>query len=710
MLGVLARVFAVDQRLKPSDWAQQHRTIVGGDAPGPWRNEKTPYLRQIMDDFAEDRVRSIAVIKGSQSAGTEGLINMMMWAVDQAPGLAMAVYPDATSSADKNVTRILPQFQASHATRRHLSTRKHDLKRRYIRFDRMDLLFRGSFSEHQLESDPCRYVFVDELDRCPPRTAHLARQRVKTYALGKCVFVGKPGLKGQGIDLEYEQAGAGRHTYRVPCPRCGVYHERTFSRVRWAGHNEDGKPVWDSRDLLASREDVRRTACYKCPHCKGRIGAELNHWQLNLGVWCTAAQSVENLAMAPGQGGAVPGFVKDDPYAQPDAVELTAYWGERPGRRNGPACTSEARGYHIPEWISGVVSNPYAGGAEGFVLRKGEIDQDWLNDHAGLAWSEVVTPIETASLRARCTPLAQGGYRLGQVPMGVLALTAAVDVQDNRCYVEVRGWGERGHDRWLIWHEEVPRPITGDLSVLDEVLYRRKFLRADGKALPIWVRAIDSGDGQWTQDIYAYCRSRPRLFALKGDGGGRARRVEKLTHWSVVDTDRAGRAMPQSVRLLRVASSAFKASVMRMLRVASSAGAGMRPRVRPGIDDDANLPPEVIEMGSAELAHAQGLWRFPEDTGDEYFQQLTAQECAVRLVQGRRVLEWRLREGRSDDHYLSCAIYNEGLADGMKLGQILTREAVERASRPQPAPAPAPTKIVRTDSLLAAKRRDQTNT
>lgn len=700
---VLARVFAREPRLSPSDWVARHRVIVGGDSPGPWRHEKTPYLRQIMDDFGDDAVRSIAVSKGSQSAGTEALINMMMYAVDQAPGLTMAVYPDATSSADKNVTRILPQFQACPATARRLSLRKHDVKRRYIRFDRMDILFRGSFSEHQLESDPCRNVFVDELDRCPPRTAHLARQRTKTYAVAKCVFVGKPGFKGQGIDLEVEQAGPGKHAYRVPCPRCGVYHERTFSRVRWRGADDAGKTVWDSRDLAASREDVRRTACYKCPECRGRIGAELNHWQLNLGVWCTSAQSVEKLTPVQENAGPVPGFAKDDPYAQPDAVELSAYWGTTPGRRLGPACTSEARAYHIPEWISGVVANPYAGGAEGFVLRKGEIDRDWLNDHAGLAWSEIVTPIEAASLKARCVRVADGGYRLGQVPPGVLALTAAVDVQDNRCYVEVRGWGEFGRDRWLIWHEEVARPVTGDLTVLDEVLYRRKFLRADGTALHIWARTIDSGDGEWTSDIYAYCRLRRRLHPVKGDGGGRRQQVERLVSWTRIDTDRSGKVLPTSVHLLRAHTSAFKASVMRRLRVDARAST-----VRAGIASDDEAPAGALEREP--VPQAVGLWHFPEDTSDEYFTQLTAQECAVRLVQGRRVLEWRMREGRTDDHYLSCAVYNEALAEAMGVRR-LTKAAVTPPTPAAPAadqstpPTPTLRALAREQSILAAQRR-----
>ena len=696
-----------------SEWAARHRVVVGGDAPGPWRNERTPYLRDIMDAACDDTLRQITVKKGSQSAGTEALINIIAWTIDRSPGLCMLVYPDAASASDKNVTRILPQFEASPALAARLLPSKRTRNTRFIRFDRCDLHFRGSFSEHKLESDPCRLVGVDELDRCPPRTAHLARQRIKTFALGKLVVVGKPGIKGRGIDDEYEASDMRR--YHVPCPRCGTYHVRAFAMFRWEGRNKDGAVVWDSRDLDASPARVKETACCRCPSCGGRIGAELHHWQLALGVWASRGQRVAPLA-AVGIG-PIPGFRDDDPYAQPDAVQLADHWGDTPGILLGERPAGDHAGFHVPEWISGMVANPYAPAAEGFVRRKGEIDADWLADHAGEAWSDTSPPVEIGVLRERCTPPEAGGYRLGQVPAGVLALLAAVDVQRDRCVVEVRGLGAFGKDRWLIWHEEVPAPEFGDLSPLDELLYRRRFTRPDGSAMPIWARVIDSGDGARMDQVYEYCGARRACFPCKGVGSNRGGRpMDKLYAWSRPETYPDGRPLKRSVHLLRVNSPAWKSAVLRRLRVRGESDRVARPEI-----DGGEAPPEVLAAGES---GGLGLWRFPADTADEYFRQLTAEECVRRQVSGRTIHEWRLRQGRTDNHYFDCAVYLEALAEALGVRQRLGAPpiapvAAAGAGIPEPdrgkvtEQGPPPVQeatlrsITKDRGMLAARRRER---
>jgi len=657
-----------------------------------------------MDWFEQDRVRVIVIKKGSQSGGTEALINLLAWPVDPAPGLPTLISPHIKSAGDKNVTRILPQLLATPPTAARLSPRAHDRKARYIRFDRMYAYFRGAFSEHQLESDPCRYVLCDELDRCPPRTAHLALQRIKTFSRGKAVYNGKPGLVGQGIDLEYSKGS--RRTYRVPCPRCGAYHERTFRDIRWAGTDHAGKPSWDTHDVAADVAHAKATSCSRCPACRGRIGPELNHWQLSLGVWAAPDQRVTRLRRRDGGTGLPPGFCDQDPHLQPHALALHETWEHTPGLLIGPDPATDIESVEIPEWISGVIANPYAPAVEGYLHRKGVIDADWLADHAGKAWSQTTGAVEISSLRERCTPVPDGGYRLGEVPAGVLALLAACDLQDDRAYIVVRGLTERCQKRYLVWHGAVPLPIFGDFSPLLAALFRRFRRQGSPAEVPIGARVIDSGDGEVTQAVYDFCRGRHLTFPSKGVGLGRGRRaMDKVYQWSSIDTDRQGRPLANPTRLLRLNTLFLKSAVMRRLQIRPGSDT-----YRPGIDDG----PEISVLGDQQLAAAVNTAAptlfFPEDTGEDYFHQLTAEECLVTTVHGRREYTWQLREGRTDNHYFDCEVMLDALEAALRLPDLLVggRTAPTPGAPPPARPdAPAPTlrALSRAHGILASTRR-----
>lgn len=704
MRRLLAVHLATPERLSPSEFTARHRMVLGGDNPGPWRHDRTPYLREIMDAAADESVRCIVICKGSQSGGTEALINILAWSVDQDPGQTMVVFPDATSSRQKNLLRFLPEFRACAPVAARMSTRPKELNTRFLRFDRMDMLFRGSFSEHQIESDPCRRMVVDELDRCPPRTAHLAKQRVKTFARGQSCFCGKPRRRGEGIDLEYSFSD--RRRYHVPCPRCGVYHVRSFRDFRWEGRGEDGTITLDSRDLDTPPDRVGQTAACKCRACGVRIPPELNAWQLAMGRWAPSQAEVQPLR---GPEPVAAGFDGDD---FPGAFELRAFWGEEPGAVTlaaGSVARSETRGYHVPEWISGLMTNPYAPACVGYVRRRGVIDMDWVNDHAGEGWQEAAGGIEAKDLKARRLRVEDGGYLMGTVPAGVLLLTAHADVQDDCCYVEVRGWGAHAADRWLILAERVP--FTGDLSALDEIFFRKRFARVgqDASFLTVAARVVDSGDGERTSDIYAYCRTRRRVWPVKGVGVNRGGRgMERLFSWSTIDTDRTGRALPQSVRLLRVNSPAFKSMVTRRLR-AGVTTAGQR------VEHDFEIDVPGLTPTPTAGAHGMGLWHFAADTPDWYLEQLTAEVSITRLVHGRRVTEWVEREGSHGNHMFDCAVYGEALAEAMNLRQRLagtpqppaTSAATPPTANQNPTPTATLRAITRENGILAARRREQ---
>ena len=61
-----------DPVLTVSEWADRYRGLSGKSAaePGPWRTDRTPYLREIMDSLSPSSpVERVVFMKGSQLGG-----------------------------------------------------------------------------------------------------------------------------------------------------------------------------------------------------------------------------------------------------------------------------------------------------------------------------------------------------------------------------------------------------------------------------------------------------------------------------------------------------------------------------------------------------------------------------------------------------------------------------------------------------------------
>lgn len=679
--SIAREVFAPREILSPSAWAERHYRVTTGDFRGPFSLDRTPYLRGMLDAIADPSVRVVVVKKGSQVGGTLALRAGLFWWIDSVGGTCMYVLPKDDAAGEQCKLRILPAVQACDPIASRLAMGKGESTSKMLRFNpATDIVFRGAMTERNLESLDADLVYVDEVDRCPPRTCHLAKQRGKTLAQSKVVLCGKPGLAGEGVDREYDLSD--RRRFLVPCPQCGVYHERTFARVRWHGRNRDGEIGWDSRDLSTPASVVRETASLRCPNlsCRARIGPEHNAWQLSLGVWTPQGRTVGALEPRRNRRGEQPG---------PDA-EPAARWIHEPGRTGGRALESDAAGFHIPEMISGVaVGGPYAGVAGDFVERGGVMDADILADRLGLAYSPVSRPPEVSALRkATC---GEHPFPAGVVPDEAVALIAAVDVQIGHACVAVTAFAPRMRTRWLIWYEQVPCPEGTGLASLDELLYRRRWGRQDGTAMKIVSRGIDSGDR--TAEVYDYCRARPQCYAVKGVGQDPRGRLDTPHQWRLITLSPDGRRkLEPPVSLLKVNAHHWRSWVLRRLGIDS------------GAQDPGLLDEDEAEKPGGETPVA---WRLPRDVTDEYLEQLTAEELLETKGPGGRVRhEWRLRPGRRHNHWFDVAVYTEALAHARGVHQLDRPCGLDAPTLPK-RPAPPPTNEPRRSTPLLDRRRNR---
>ena len=133
-----------------------------------------------------------------------------------------------------------------------------------------------------------------------------------------------------------------------------------------------------------------------------------------------------------------------------------------------------------------------------------------MNTRFGLSYRYEKKEVDEEALVARLEDYG------GEIPRGVLCLTAGVDVQANRLHYAIYGWGV-GFECWGIQYGVIygaptqARTWQGLDAVLD-----RTYHFADGTGIKIARTFIDSGYA--TDAVYNYVRGSATRFPIKGLG------------------------------------------------------------------------------------------------------------------------------------------------------------------------------------------------
>ena len=79
-----------------SEWADRYRKLSSKASaePGPWRTDRTPYLREPMDCLSsESAVQRVVMMFAAQTGKTEAGSNWLGYVIDHAPGPMLCVQP-----------------------------------------------------------------------------------------------------------------------------------------------------------------------------------------------------------------------------------------------------------------------------------------------------------------------------------------------------------------------------------------------------------------------------------------------------------------------------------------------------------------------------------------------------------------------------------------------------------------------------------------
>lgn len=475
MRKVLAGMTPPDD-LTVTQWAEAKRRLSAESAaePGPWRTERTPYLREPMDAFTDPKVRHIVMVAASQVGKSEFLNNCIGYIIDEDPGSILFIHPTTIDAQEYSKLRIAPMLRDSPALRQKIAAPKSRDSHNTIlqkAYPGGILTMCGSTEAHALASKPIRYVFGDERDRWATSAGNegdpwdLAMARQTTFYNAKAVEVSTTTIKNaSAIEAAYYTGTMER--WNSKCPHCGEYHEIRWSDIRF-----------EYDEIIVSHKKTYKVkkVYYTCPGC-GCISTEAE------------------MKRAPAK------WIAENPEAYGQGTR--SFWLN--------AFVSQ-----WASWESIVLKYLNALGS----TKKMQVV---FNTCFGEPWEDRGDIEDEDSLLARREDY--GKDKNGEpveLPPGVLVLTAGVDTQDDRMEYEIVGHGFFG-ETWGVEKGIVMGRPDDDATwnKLDEVVFDRVMRFENGVGLRVSMSFVDEG-GHFTQSVRAQCNARisKKVFCIKGMPG-----------------------------------------------------------------------------------------------------------------------------------------------------------------------------------------------
>lgn len=459
-------------RLTVSEWADEHRVLAAkySSEPGPWRTDRAPYLREIMDSLNDPGVSRVTLVKSARVGGTEAMNNQFLYTVDSDPGPGLWVMPTEMLARKELKGRIRAMLEDCARVKRRVVKLTDTL----LTFTTMVVWPALAASPVTLTSNTCRYVWFDELDNCQKAAGALgnhlsvAAERTTTYGYrGKVMACSTPSTPDAAAWQEWQTSDQRR--FHVPCPLCGHFQVLQFDNIVLRKGSEKQR----NGDVI----EAGRLAEYACEGCNGRIPETERAWMVDRGVWVPDAQSIDQDASTPD----APVVVGDKPITRRIGFHIWSAYS--PWRSWSLILAEFFRVYHNTE-------------------KRRVFWNSWL----GLPWEDTVEDVPPDLVRDKRID----SYPRDMVPEGVDFLVCASDVQADRVYYIVRGWC-KDRSSYLI-----REGVCGHLSDLDLILHR-KYRRMDGGTpMPVSYAAIDTG--YRTKEVYDYVRAAgtERFHAVKG--------------------------------------------------------------------------------------------------------------------------------------------------------------------------------------------------
>lgn len=560
----------------PSQWAQQNvRIPVGNLIPGPINFDNAPYQRGMLDVIKEPGVYRVDYMTGAQLGKTTVQQCITGYFIAHEPRSQIFVQPTQGDIQTFLETKLRPMLEANPAIASKMAKqrgREGVNNGRMISYIGGWLMFSWAGSPKTLRGRSAPVTQADEVDGMDAtpegdplgllsqRAATFGDQRLETRS-------STPTVKGASR-IETGFTDGDQRRYYIACPHCGTAQFLKWPNVHWTGRA--------STDVSDAEEDLDKdhepnTARYRCDDLEcGTLWSD--------GERIAAVRNAERL----GHG----------------------WKAAKPFRGHAS--------FHAPEMLSTFrrlreIVQSYLD-----KLRAGDL-QSFVNVSLGETFEETGERADPESLMGR-----RETYR-ADAPMGVLYITAGIDMQQDRLEAEIVGWGA-GEQSWSLgYHVLYGDPLAGDVwDDLDDLL-SETFKHESGAVLPISAACLDTGGtAGYTQRAYEYLKGKTgrKLFGIKGVPGWGRPIVEK-------GLKKQSGKNARKVDLFLVGVDEAKLIVMRRLAITKK---------------------------------GPGYCHFPTYRDKTYFDGLTVEKLVTRYVKGFPVREWH-KHDKARNEPLDCRAY-----------------------------------------------------
>jgi len=602
--------------LTVAEFAAKHRRLPRGTPyPGPWKNERTPYLVEIMECLsASSPIREIILAKSAQVGATAMIENLIAYVIRSVPGPIL--YCTANEKllkkwVNKRLTPLLVscglegKLVPQHVMKGQRRTGNTMFSKEFPGGS-LDMTTAGSAAGMRMDS--IRNLILDEVDGYAWNVdkegdpVSIAEARTKAWKKRKKILYTSTPTTFEESHIWPLYESGDRRRYQVPCPFCGERQTLEFGYSDDQDETDNGPGLkWELTDGLLDE----RSIYYQCANCDEPIPESKKYEMVQAGQWEPTARS-------------------GSPYR---------------------------RSYHISavyslmeDWATIIQTHI---NSEDQPLKR----RAFVNTDLGLPYRELGSKPNPREIQDQA-----GDYKSGIIPdyqPGPLFLTMAVDVQAGRkrstefgprLELEVCAHG-RGYRTWSIVYKVFRGPINDPFAGAWEQMHNWAakgglvFHRSDGFRFSPQIIGIDSADGKVQNIVFQFCQRWNNTFPIKGFRSlkkttGNIDEVHDAEMYS--DTDRFRERKKSGTTTYQISTNWYKKQVYQNLKIKRRAAYPQRPNF---MDHPSDYPDDYYKMLTAEEQRDDGTFWKPSSRRNEALDLKVYNICLQEIWLSAQVLQ-----------------------------------------------------------------------
>lgn len=560
-----------DEPITVSEFVQKNIYLPENNSmPGLINLDITPYFKKPLDDLTPGNgIKKVVVLACVQIGKSQLGLCFALSMMKIAPGNTMIVLPRIGDAEDFSTERLTPMIKASPVLAEliNLNSKSSDNKVQKKTYKGGFIYFSGANSAASFRSKPIRYLYCDEIDEYSldlegqGSPLSLAENRTVSYKdTKKIVYTSTTTDENSLIWKEYEKGT--QEEYYCPCPSCGSLQTLNFRKgLKYETVNNE------------NRELIKDSIYYECEDCNYKIKEVYKGDMLIKGQW-----------------------IANQPNADFPSYRLNALYSP------------------FLSWED-VIKKYLAG------LRDRQEMKAFINTYLGEIYIEEAINLDSDKLKKRAE---KSNLKELEIDPRVIVLTGAVDTQNNRLVIDIKGWG-KNEECFTILYKEIYGNLNEE-NVWNQIKYlvERPYKHPSGIDLYVRYCAIDSG-GQFTQKVYDFCSLNPKFKAIKGSSH---KQKYLLSAPRKKDINYKGTYRKDGIELYTVGTEIAKEEIYYRLQ---------------------------IEEDGARCIH------FNKDLDTRYFEMLVAEKYISKFIGGRETKVWSLAQHKRNES-LDTFVYNFSIA------------------------------------------------